>query len=265
MKTALSIAGVDPSGGAGIFADTNVFIAHKVYAMGVITATTAQNTKGIFGMQLINPKMISDGINAIFDDIKVDVIKIGVVPSVDIIKSVANTLRNLPKCPPIILDPVISCKNDDGNMSIWLEKEGIDAILEYLFPLASVITPNKIEAQVFSGIDIKTRDDAKLACEKLLNFKAKSVCLKAGEMKGKSVDLFYDGTNFVVLDKLDRLNTIHTHGSGCSLSSAIASNIANEDNYIDAVKKAKDYVFEGIKSAKIIGQGHNPINHFHNF
>ncbi|MCR4942532.1 MAG: bifunctional hydroxymethylpyrimidine kinase/phosphomethylpyrimidine kinase [Campylobacter sp.] len=258
MKTALSIAGLDPSGGAGLLADIKVFVAHGVYAMGVLTATTSQNTKGLYGMELISPEMISNGIKAIFDDIKVNAIKIGVVPSVDIIKAVADSLKALPECPEVVLDPVMSCKNGD----IWLEGESKKAIVEHLFPLASIITPNRFEAKEITGISINSLDDAKKACEKLLSYGTKAVYLKAGDINGVSLDLFYDGKNFVLLDECERLETIHTHGSGCSLSSAIAANIAKGDSYIEAVKKAKNYIFKAIKNAEIIGGGCNPINHF---
>ena len=192
MKNALSIAGVDPSGGAGVLADIKVFIAHGVYAMGAITAVTAQNTKGIFGMQLVEPKLIEDQIRAIFDDIRVDVIKIGVVPSVEIIKSVAKTLREMKNLPLVVLDPVMSCKNGD----IWLEGAAKDAIVEELFPLASVITPNIFEAREILKRELKGESELKEACKELLKFGTKSVYLKCGELDGKSLDIFYDGSEY---------------------------------------------------------------------
>ena len=180
MKNALSIAGVDPSGGAGVLADIKVFIAHGVYAMGAITAVTAQNTKGIFGMQLVEPKLIEDQIKAIFDDIRVDVIKIGVVPSVEIIKSVAKTLREIKNLPPVVLDPVMSCKNGD----IWLEGAAKDAIVEELFPLASVITPNIFEAREILKRELKGENELKEAC------KAKGFDVKV--VRGEGNELFSD-------------------------------------------------------------------------
>lgn len=260
MKNVLSIAGVDPSGGAGIIADLKVFIAHKVYAMGVVTATTAQNTKGLYGMQLIDTKMIKDGIDAIFDDIKVDAIKIGVVPSVDIIKTVANALKAQTNLPPVVLDPVMSCKNGD----IWLEGESKEAIVKELFPLATVITPNKFEAQEILGFKIESKEDAKKACMKLLEYGPKSVFLKAGDIEGISLDLFYDGGEVIFLEST-RLDTHSTHGSGCSLSSAIASNLANGDDVKVAARKAKEYIFNAIKNSYKVGSGCNPVNHFYNF
>ena len=143
MKHVLSIAGVDPSGGAGVIADLKVFAAHGVYAMGAITALTAQNTKGIFDMRLVECDLIAKQIEAIFDDIRVDAVKIGVVPSEQIIKTVAATLRKVSNLPPVVLDPVMSCKNGD----IWLEGAAKDAIVSELFPLSTVITPNKFEAR----------------------------------------------------------------------------------------------------------------------
>ena len=247
MKNALSIAGVDPSGGAGVLADIKVFIAHGVYAMGAITAVTAQNTKGIFGMQLVEPKLIEDQIKAIFDDIRVDVIKIGVVPSVEIIKSVAKTLREIKNLPPIVLDPVMSCKNGD----IWLEG-------------TSVITPNIFEAREILKRELKGESELKEACKELLKFGTKSVYLKCGEIEGKSLDIFYDGSEYEIFSD-ERIKTTATHGSGCSLSSAIASNLANGHSLKESVKNAHDYIFNAIKNAVIIGGGQNPVNHFYKF
>ncbi|CZE48656.1 bifunctional hydroxymethylpyrimidine kinase/phosphomethylpyrimidine kinase [Campylobacter geochelonis] len=260
MKNVLSIAGVDPSGGAGLIADLKVFIAHGVYAMGVVTATTAQNTKGLFGMELIEPKMISDGIDAIFDDIKVDAVKIGVVPSVEIIKATAASLKKVPNLPPVVLDPVMSCKNGD----IWLEGESKKAIVEELFPLATVITPNKFEAQEILGKKLESKTDFENACKELLKFGCKNVYLKAGKVDGKSLDVFYNGTEFTYIEN-ERIDTDSTHGSGCSLSSAIASNLANQMSAKDAALAANEYIFNAIKSAHKIGHGCNPVNHFYKF
>lgn len=263
MKNVLSIAGVDPSGGAGLIADLKVFIANQTYAMGVVTATTAQNTQGIYGMDLVDTKIIADGIKAIFDDIKVSAVKIGVVPSVDIIKTVALSLQNLKdsgKLPAVVLDPVMACKNGD----IWLEDDSKKAIVEYLFPLATIITPNRFEASEITGIKVNCVNSAKQAAKELLKLGTKAVFLKLGDIDGKSVDIFYDGDEFLELTT-KRLDTNSTHGSGCSLSSAIAANLANGLSLKDAVKNAQEYVFEAIKTAPLIGSGCNPVNHFYNF
>ncbi|WP_297574472.1 bifunctional hydroxymethylpyrimidine kinase/phosphomethylpyrimidine kinase [uncultured Campylobacter sp.] len=260
MRHALSIAGVDPSGGAGVIADLKVFIAHNIYAMGAITAVTAQNTQGIFGMELISGSLIKEQIDKIFEDIRVDVIKIGVLPSAEIIKAVANSLREKTELPPVVLDPVMGCKN--GN--IWLETEAKSAIVKELFPLATVITPNIHEAREILKKEIKSKDELKEACKRLLDYGSKSVYLKAGEFDGISLDLFYDGKEFVEF-KDKRLNTTSTHGSGCSLSSAIAANLANGKSLIDAVSAANEYIFLAIKNAFLVGKGCNPVNHFFKF
>ncbi|MCI6988291.1 MAG: bifunctional hydroxymethylpyrimidine kinase/phosphomethylpyrimidine kinase [Campylobacter sp.] len=259
MKNVLSIAGVDPSGGAGSLADIKTFVAHRVYAMGVITAVTSQNTQGIYGMQLVEADLIKSQIEAIFNDIKVDAIKIGVVPTVQIIQAIATTLNNIGNLPPIVLDPVMACKN--GN--IWLEDEARKAIATTLAPLATIITPNIFEAMELLGRQL-TKQDLKVACEDLLKLGCKSVCLKAGEIEGRSVDIFYDGDDFAVLSD-ERLDSNSTHGSGCALSSAIAANLAEGFPLKDAVSKAKDYVFSGIKYSFDVGRGCNPINHFFKF
>lgn len=259
VKKALSIAGVDPSGGAGVIADLKVFVAHGVYAMGAITAVTAQNTNGIYGMELVNTDLIKKQIEAIFEDICVDVVKIGVVPSVEIIKTVADTLRNIKNLPPVVLDPVMSCKNGD----IWLEGKAKDAIVKELFPLATVITPNRFEAREILKRDLKNESDMTKACEDLLKFGVKSVYLKGGDIDGKSLDIFYDGKEFVKFDN-KRLGTTSTHGSGCSLSSAIASNLANGLSLKQSVQNANEYIFNAIQTAVCIGDGCNPVNHVYN-
>ena len=260
MKHVLSIAGVDPSGGAGVIADLKVFAAHGVYAMGAITALTAQNTKGIFDMQLVECDLIAKQIEAIFDDIRVDAVKIGVVPSEQIIKTVAATLRKVSNLPPVVLDPVMSCKNGD----IWLEGAAKDAIVSELFPLSTVITPNKFEAREIVKREPKSKDEFKQACKEHLKTGAKSVYLKCGDVGGVSLDLFYDGAEFTVFEQ-ERIDTSSPHGSGCSLSSAIASNLANGLSLKESVKNAHDYIFNAIKNAVIIGGGQNPVNHFYKF
>lgn len=258
MKNVLSIAGVDPSGGAGIIADLKVFIAHDVFAMGVVTATTSQNTQGLFGMQLVDVTMIEDGIKRIFDDIKVDAIKIGVVPSVDIIKTVANTLKSISNLPPVVLDPVMSCKNGD----IWLEENSQRTLVNELFELSYIITPNLYEAQQILQTKLHNEDDFKNACVSLSKLGPKNVYLKAGNLDGVSLDVFYDGKDFEMLKAL-RINSKHTHGTGCSLSSAIASNLANGNSIKDACIKAKEYITGAISHPAMIGSGCNPIDHFY--
>ncbi|NLK66909.1 MAG: bifunctional hydroxymethylpyrimidine kinase/phosphomethylpyrimidine kinase [Campylobacteraceae bacterium] len=260
MKNALTIAALDPSGGAGMLADIKVFIAHEVYAMGVLTGTTAQNTKGIFGMEAISPKMVSDGIKAIFDDIRVDAIKIGAIPGAELIKTVAQTLKSIENLPPVVLDPVMACKN--GN--IWLGDDAREAIVKYLFPLSTIITPNRFEAEEIVKFEIKTYEDAKKACEKMVELGTKNVMLKFGDFEGESLDIFYDGKEFLPL-RHERIESDDTHGSGCSLASAIAANLANGKELQRAVSDAKDYVFDAIRKTFKVGEGCNPINHFYQF
>lgn len=260
MKKALSIAGVDPSGGAGIIADLKVFIAHNVYAMGVVTAVTAQNTKGLYGFESVSTNLIKKQIEAIFDDVDVDIIKIGMTSSVEIIEIIANTLKDIKNLPKVVLDPVMSCKNGD----ILLESSSKFALLKELFPLAYIITPNLYEAQEILGKKLSTIDDFKNACKELLSYGCKNVYFKAGNVNGVSLDIFYDGLNFEFFEA-KRLDTTSTHGTGCSLSSAIAANLANDQDLKTAVKNAKEYVFNGIKNSFHVGNGCNPIHHFYEF
>ena len=154
----------------------------------------------------------------------------------------------------------MSCKNGD----IWLEGTSKDAIVEELFPLASVITPNIFEAREILKRELKGESELKEACKELLKFGTKSVYLKCGEIEGKSLDIFYDGKEYEIFSD-ERIKTTATHGSGCSLSSAIASNLANGHSLKESVKNAHDYIFNAIKNAVIIGGGQNPVNHFYKF
>ena len=161
--------------------------------------------------------------------------------------------------PSVVLDPVMSCKNGD----IWLEGAAKDAIVSELFPLSTVITPNKFEAREIVKREPKGKDEFKQACKELLKTGAKSVYLKCGDVGGVSLDLFYDGAEFTEFEQ-ERIDTSSTHGSGCSLSSAIASNLALGFSLRESAQRANKYVYKAIKAAFAVGSGCNPINHFHN-
>jgi len=220
MKNVLTIAGSDSSGGAGIQADLKTFSAHGVFGMSVITAVTAQNTQGVFGVQDISVDMIEKQIDAIFDDIKVDALKIGMVSQIETIKAIAGKLRQyIPE--NVVIDPVMISKSGYD----LLASEAKETLISELLPLATIATPNIPEAEVICGMSIKSLGDMKDAAMKIYSLGAKNVLIKGGHMEDEATDVLYDGKEFKYFTT-ERINTKNTHGTGCTLSSAIASNLA---------------------------------------
>lgn len=258
MKTALTIAGSDSGGGAGIQADLKTFSAHGVYGMSAITAITAQNTLEVRSVQNIDLNIIKDQIAAVFDDIEVHAVKIGMLSSPDIVMTVANSLQKY-KPKHVVLDPVMISKGGHH----LLEERAVDALLSQLVPLASLITPNIPEAEVLSTISINNEDDMYEACRRIYACGARSVLLKGGHSKGDPNDLYFDGDDFHWFTG-KRLATKNVHGTGCTLSSAIAANLAKGKPILDAIKDGKDYITNAIKFSLKIGNGHGPTHHFFN-
>ncbi len=258
MFRALTIAGSDTCGGAGIQADLKSFSANGVYGMSVITAVTAQNTMGVFGIQDINPEMIESQINVIFDDIRVDVIKIGMVSKIESIEAISKSLRKIKELPVIVLDPVMISKSGFNLLS----RDAKDTLVKELFPLATLVTPNLPEAEEILGMKIKTLDDMKDAALRLKELGPKAVLVKGGHLEEDATDLLFDGTNFIYF-KQERINTTHTHGTGCTLSSAIAANLAKNMTMEQAVKEGKRYITCAIKHGFKLGKGVGPTNHFY--
>lgn len=259
MKHALTIAGSDCSGGAGIQADMKAFIANGCYAMSVITAITAQNTQGVTAVQDVNPDIIEKQIDAIFDDISVDAVKIGMVSVPETISIIAKRLTHY-KAKPIVLDPVMISKSGFD----LLQPRAKEALKKELLPLATIITPNIPEAEELTGLKIETLNDMEKACRVLVDMGVKAVLLKGGHRIEDATDIFFDGTTMKHLPA-ERIDTKNTHGTGCSLSSALAANLANGKALLEAVEGAKLYVYEGIKHAENLGHGWGPINHFYDF
>ena len=258
MFRALTIAGSDTCGGAGIQADLKSFSANGVYGMSVITAVTVQNTTGVFGIQDINPEIIEGQIDVIFEDIRVDAIKIGMVSQIPSIKAIAKSLRKVEKLPSIVLDPVMISKSGFNLLS----KDAKDTLVNELFPLATLITPNLPEAEEILGIEIKTLEEMKEAALKLKELGPKAVLVKGGHLEGEATDLLFDGKEFIVLQQ-ERINTTHTHGTGCTLSSAIAANLAKNMTMEEAVREGKRYITIAIEHGFDLGKGVGPTNHFY--
>lgn len=258
MKTALTIAGSDSSGGAGIQADIKAMSANGVFAMSVITAITAQNTMGFFGIEDISPEMIKSQIKAIFDDIKVDAIKIGMVSKIESIKAISEGLREIKDLPPIVLDPVMVSTSGYKLLS----DDAKETLIKELFPLATLITPNLPEVEEILGIKVEDMEEMKEAAKELKKLGAKYVLIKGGHLKNDATDLLFDGENFIYF-KEQKINTNNTHGTGCTLSSAIASNLAKGMKIEDAVREGKEYITLAIKHSFKLGHGSGPTNHFY--
>ncbi len=254
MKKVLSIAGSDSGGGAGIQADLKTFAALGVHGMTAVTAITAQNTLGVKVIQCVDPSIIEAQIDAVVTDIGVDVVKIGMLHSVEIIEAVAEKIEQYGL--PAVVDPVMVTTSG----SELLKPEAKIALIERLLPLAAIITPNVYEAEILSGITIKSLLDAKEAAEIIATLGSKAVLVKGGHLDlDKAVDVLYSEGEFTILEA-PLHDTVNTHGTGCSLSSAIAAQIAKGDGLVEAVTKAKLFVNTGIKYGLDIGAGPGPLN-----
>lgn len=260
MKNLLTIAGSDSSGGAGIQADLKTFAAHGTFGMSVITAVTAQNTCGVTMVQDINPEIIQAQIDAVFDDIRVDAVKIGMVSRTESIKAIAESLRKW-KPKVIVLDPVMISKSGYA----LLQADACKALIEELLPLATLLTPNLPEAEAICGFSIENEADMEKAAVKIISLGCKSVLVKGGHLGGKDADDYlYDGKDAYWF-KGKMIDTKNTHGTGCTLSSALAADLAKGMSEKEAVAAAKAYVTEAIEHGIELGSGCGPTHHFVEF
>lgn len=257
LQHALTIAGSDSGGGAGIQADLKTFAALGVYGMSAVTAVTAQNTCGVRAVQTMKPELVTAQINCVFEDIRVDAVKIGMTVNAEIIASIASELRKHPDV-PIVLDPVMVSTSGHA----LLDPAAVRTLTRDLLPLVSVVTPNLPETEVFVGRKITTVEDMRAAARELIAQGAKAVVIKGGHLSGDAVDIFFDGLNFLCLSH-PRTPTQNTHGTGCTFSSAIAALLAKGQPLSVAVQGAKTYISEAIAHAEPLGHGHGPVNHFY--
>ncbi|MBR1589958.1 MAG: bifunctional hydroxymethylpyrimidine kinase/phosphomethylpyrimidine kinase [Acidaminococcaceae bacterium] len=257
MKHLLTIAGSDSSGGAGIQADLKTFAAHGVFGMSVITAVTAQNTCGVTLVQDMTPEMITAQIDAVFSDVRVDGVKIGMVSRSESIHAIAEGLKKW-QPPVVVLDPVMISKSGYP----LLQPEACAALIRELLPLATLLTPNLPEAEAICGFPIKTENEMEKAAANITALGAKAVLVKGGHLEGSSADdLLFDGTQGLWLPGI-RIQTGHTHGTGCTLSSALAANLAKGLSLEEAVRAGKRYVTTAIEHGIALGKGHGPTHHF---
>lgn len=257
MKKALTIAGSDCSGGAGIQADLKAFSAHGVFGMSVIVSVVAENTSRVIDIQDITPDMIRKQIDAVFEDIEVDAVKIGMLSQPSCMQAVAEKLKEY-KPQNVVVDPVMYAKNGCPLM----QPEAIDTLIEVIIPLADVLTPNIPEAEKISSIEINSPAEMEQAAKRIYEMGAKNVLMKGGHAAGDALDILYDGKQFYYYNA-ERIHTKNTHGTGCTYSSAIASNLALGMNIQTAVEQAKHYVTTAIKHSLSIGKGHGPTHHFY--
>jgi len=259
MKRALTIAGSDSGGGAGIQADLKTFAAHGVFGASAITALTAQNTVGVQGVFEIPPAFVAAQIDSVVSDIGADAVKTGMIANAAIIEVVASKVREHGLF-PLVVDPVMVAKGGDP----LLREDARETLVRLLLPLATVLTPNIPEAEALCGFGIAGPEDARRAARAILDMGPKSVVIKGGHFEGReSADLFFDGSDFATFSAR-RIASKNTHGTGCSFASAIAARLALGISLGDAVAGAKDYVTRLIAASVDlgIGSGNGPMDHF---
>ncbi len=255
MRTALAIGGSDSSGGAGIQADIKTMTANGVYAMSAVTALTAQNTTGVYGILEVSPEFLENQLDCIFTDIYPDAVKIGMLFSGDLIRAVAGKLHRY-KAKHVVLDPIMVSSSGTRLM----QEDAVRIMQEELFPLAEVITPNIPEAEVLTGGRIQGTEEMEQAAKRLSEKWHCAVLCKGGHRSGDANDLLYWAGEASWIEG-ERINNPNTHGTGCTLSSAIASNLAKGDELHVAVKKAKKYLSLALFAQLDLGRGAGPMNH----
>lgn len=263
IRNVLSIAGSDPSGGAGIQADLKAFSARGVYGMAALTALTAQNTQGVSGVHLVPATFVADQIRAVFADVRVDAVKIGMIANAEIADAVADVLEHH-RGIPVVLDPVMVAK---GGASL-LDHAAVDVLTRRLLPLATLVTPNLPEAAALLHTSAAgTREEMADQGQSLRGIGAAAVLVKGGHLAGDdSPDVLVTASGLTWFEAV-RVATVNTHGTGCTLSSALAAELAKGAPLRKAVGEAKAYLAEAVAQAETlsVGSGHGPVQHFHEF
>lgn len=258
-KKLLTIAGSDCSGGAGVQADIKTFSAFWCYSASVITAVVAENTQRVISVYDLPAGEVGKQLDAVFEDISFDGVKLGMLPTADIVKITADKLSQFDTAKlHIVCDPVLTATGGET----LSQSEVIPAYVEKIFPIAELITPNIAEAEAFTGVHICGLDDMETAANKLREMGAKNVLIKGGHLDGdEAVDFLLDnGTPRVIRGK--RIDSQNTHGTGCTLSSAITAGLADGCSLFEAVRDAKRFVDLAIQNSYTVGKGHSPVNHF---
>ncbi len=256
VPKALTIAGSDSGGGAGIQADIKTFAAHGVYGTSAITAVTAQNTREVIAVAEVPEEVVAAQIDSVLEDIGAGAIKTGMLSSARIVSTVCERIEAWGI--PTVVDPVMISKS--GNF--LLSPDAVSAVKRELIPLSLIVTPNYHEAAALTGVEIESDHDAREAARRLSDLGARIVVIKGGHRPGEPIDLVYDGSSFGELSA-ERVETDNTHGTGCTYSAAITANIALGYGPLESIARAKLYLTEALRSSYRVGGGHSPVNHFH--
>jgi hydroxymethylpyrimidine/phosphomethylpyrimidine kinase len=258
IPVAMTIAGSDSGGGAGIQADLRTFAFHCVHGTSAITCVTAQNTLGVNRVDAMPPEAVAAQIEVVVMDIRVLAVKTGMLLNREIIRTVAKKLAAIGFA-NVVVDPVMVSRTG----AQLIDDDAIQSMTQLLLPLAAIATPNRYEAQILTGMEIATLEDMQQAARKILSLGVKAVLVKGGGMSGelRGVDVWCEDGRIEVL-RTETVETTHTHGTGCTLSAAIAANLALGKPKLVAVKDAKDYVTQALKHSLAIGQGQGPVGHF---
>ncbi|MDY7231362.1 bifunctional hydroxymethylpyrimidine kinase/phosphomethylpyrimidine kinase [Hyalangium rubrum] len=258
VATALTIAGSDSGGGAGIQADLRTFAFHRVHGTSALTAITAQNTLGVTRVDVLPAASVTAQILAVATDIGVGAVKTGMLVNRDIISAVAHHVRAL-NLAPLVVDPVMVSRAG----SRLIDDEAVSALRELLLPLAAIATPNRHEAQLLSGLELQTLDDMREAARRIHRLGPRAVLVKGGGMSGelRGTDVWFDGQHLETL-QVAPVDTRNTHGTGCTLSAAIAAHLALGRDGLEATRRAKDYVTTALRHPLALGLGNGPFSHF---
>lgn len=258
MRKVLTIAGSDSSGGAGIQADIKTITAHKMYAMSAITALTAQNTTGVYGVLDTPPEFVAKQLDCIFTDIVPDAVKIGMVSNSEIIRTIASKLKEY-DASNVVVDPVMVSTSG----SKLLSDEALSALTESLLPLGTIITPNIPEAEVLCGFSIEDKEGMEKAARQIAQRLDTAILIKGGHLSGTASDLLYVKGKSTWFEH-PRVENPNTHGTGCTLSSAIACNLADGRGLAESVRQAKEYLTGALKAKLDLGKGSGPLDHTFN-
>ncbi len=256
VPKAMTIAGSDSGGGAGIQADLKTFAALGVYGASVLTAVTAQNTVAVTAVHEIPADIISAQIEAVLTDIGVAAVKTGMLSSSEIVAVVAWELERR-RVANLVVDPVMVAKSGD----VLLHQEAVESLRARLLPLAAVVTPNIPEAETLTGRRIDSDAELRRAARQIVDLGAGSVVVKGGHREGPATDLYYDGANYHTFSA-ERFDTVNTHGTGCTFAAAVAAGLAQGKSALDAVAQAKEYLTGAIRNSYPLGRGHGPVHHF---
>jgi len=256
IPKALTIAGSDSGGGAGIQADLKTFSAYRVFGLSVITAVTAQNSVGVQGVENLAPAFVARQLRSVLEDFGVDAAKCGMLSVAPIIEAVAGVLAEHP-IDKLVVDPVMVAKSGDS----LLQPDAVEALIRHILPLALVVTPNLPEAEVLSGMTVANREEMEEAARRIGKLGARHVLVKGGHLKGDAVDILWNGRE-VTAFQVPRVESSNTHGTGCTFSAAIAAGLAKGRPLGEAVREAKAYVTKAIREGFALGRGVGQLRHF---